>query len=495
MEPQLRLPARFTPSLSGTEDFPTDGDELIRLIEKYWIWADGTRAVLLPHQKWFLRHALEKFPDDWPDERVRGHLRYRAVLLSIGRQNTKSTLASFLALYLLLLHTKNPQIVGISESVAHAKAVVYGPLQFVVNNVPAIGKHLRATETRGIQKRDGTGSYTYKPAVESKLQGLAVKGGAIVDEIHLLRRGSFDSLVNGQRAQQHSIIFGLTTAGDDTSELLLSLYARTDAAIADPASDLRFGSFIWEAPDGAALDDPEAIKAANPAVEGGLHDLATITADTAHEPDHTRRRYLLNQFVANTNQWLPITTWVKNRGREGEAIRDLSTGVWYCVDMAPGQTWASIAAAKRNADGFIETELVASIKNPTVPELKALADQLPHTAAGFIIETYSLKDLADHLESRGRKVVRVSSTPENVRVYAAVYSLLSRSQVRHANDPIVNAQVPLGVAKNVGEGSRLIPHKRKTPLDALYATQFAIYAAHIQEQVDNTPMVISRRRS
>lgn len=263
-------------------------------------------------------------------------------------------MAAWLALYLLICHTSSPKIIGISESVAHAQ-VVYQPLKYTVNNSPGIAKLLRATETRGIHKRDGTGSYMVKPAIESKLQGLAIRGGAIIDEIHLLPRGAWDSLVGGQGAQEHSLIIGLTTAGDDSSLLLKNLYVRADRAIATPDSDIRFGAFIYESPAGSTLQDHDAIKQANPAIAAGRISLETRLADVADHPEFTRRRYLMNQFVSNSNVWLgDPALWTKNRGVADEAIRDLTAKRWYAIDVTPGWHFASIAAARKNDAGFID---------------------------------------------------------------------------------------------------------------------------------------------
>lgn len=493
MEPYLQLPNRYTPTLTGTEDFATDGDRLIEIIEKYWVMEDGSSPKVDLYQRWFLRHALELFPDDWPVEHLRGRLRYRVILLSIARQNGKSTLAAWLGLYMLLTF-KSSKIIGISESVAHANAVVYGPLKHTINASPVLSKKLRATDTIGIFKRDGSGSYKTKPAVEAKLQGLA--GSAIVDEIHLLSPGAYDSLVNGMAAQETALLVGLTTAGDDLSVLLKRLYARTDKAI-EAGEDERFGAFIYEADPGAGLTDEDQIRQANPAICSGRIDITTRLADVADEPEHSRRRYLLNQFVGNMNAWVDLGTWRKNRGKEADAITDRTAKVWYSVDLAPDWRSASIVAARKNPEtGFIETEYVASILNPDSDQkfLMRVCDALPNPA-GFIMETYSLGLLIKHLESKGRTVRKVSSAAENVRISAAFRVMITRSQIRHDQSELVTQQMSNGVMKTTrgGEGFRIVSADPKTkPIDALMATAYACIAASEEKPAESQLMVLKR---
>lgn len=53
----LQLPARFTPPL--TEDFITDGDRLIELMELCWVTPESDAPIELDEwQKWLLRHIL-----------------------------------------------------------------------------------------------------------------------------------------------------------------------------------------------------------------------------------------------------------------------------------------------------------------------------------------------------------------------------------------------------------------------------------------------------
>lgn len=78
------LPTVYTQPLS--EDFVTDGDKLLALVDMAWKSADNPNFKLDPWQRELIRRVLERYPDDWPEERLRGQLRYKQVVISMGRQ-------------------------------------------------------------------------------------------------------------------------------------------------------------------------------------------------------------------------------------------------------------------------------------------------------------------------------------------------------------------------------------------------------------------------
>lgn len=476
----MQHPARFTPSLTGTEDFTTDGDRLILLVERYWVLPSGESVVLDEWQRWLLRHVLETYPTDWEDESLRGRLRWRQVLISMGRQNGKSELAAWLALYGLFQHVRGPSVLGVSQNIDQAN-IIYQRLAHTINSQPKLNSRLKASRTRGMQFKDGSGSYTIKPAKEESLQGFYATW-AVADELHLLKRSLWDAIVNGQRAQPESMLVGITTAGDMTSELLLSLYETADKAV--DTGEGRFGAFIWEAPEDAKLNDPDAARAANPAMEAGRIDAATVIADTASEPVFSRRRYLHNQFVSNINTWIDSAAW--NKCGDRSTIVHPGSRTWYSIDMSRDMSWASIAAARRRDDGVIETELVASVASPSVEDLKELATRLG-LSAGFVLDPWSLGDLGEHLEDRGRRVIRARGK-ESYAASATVHALVTKGRFRHGKNPLVKHQSGMARAIIKGDNWRIGPTKGEQ-IDALMATVLAAWAAETN-RAESGPLIV-----
>lgn len=461
----MQLPNRFSPPLP--DGSYVLGDRLIALVEKYWILPDGSLLVLDEWQKWLIRAVLETRAD--------GTMRYRQVLISVPRQQGKSLLGAIFQLWGLLQHKKGPSVVGLATSVKQAN-IVYNRVAHTINSNPALSKRLKATGTRGIRHKDGAGTLYVLPAKEEAVQGEPVSLG-LIDELHILKPGIWNAVVNGQRSISGALVIGITTAGDDTSELLLSLYEKSNAAIEDPEST--FGAFIWEAPAGSKVTDVEAILQANPAVACGRIDIKTVLADTEGLPAWDVKRYLLNQFVSNINAWIDPMLWMKC-GYSG--ITDYSSGGLYlAIDVTPSMSHATFAVARKTEDGYIETELIASINQPTWDYLKKLCDGLTYKVEAFVIDPYNSKDLVIHLEKKGKTVIKIDGGG-NVRAASTAHSLIAKGKVRHNRDELLKRLVPMGQAKAKGDSWRIVKTPKGPDIDPVFATVYAIYAAATQEK-------------
>jgi hypothetical protein len=57
----LQLPSIWTKPLS--EDFPTDGDKLLNLVNVAWRSPEQPEGITLDEwQQWLIRHVLERYP-------------------------------------------------------------------------------------------------------------------------------------------------------------------------------------------------------------------------------------------------------------------------------------------------------------------------------------------------------------------------------------------------------------------------------------------------
>lgn len=460
----------------------SDGYRLIRLVERYWRTPDGDKVVLDAWQKALIIAVLERYPDDWHDERLRGRLRYRQVVISMGRQNGKSLLGGIFALYGLLQHVRGPSVVGIATSVEQAN-VVYDRVKFAVTEAAPLHKRLKPTGTRGIRHRNGSGGYQVKPALEEGLQSVPITLG-LADELHLSKESMWDSIVNGQRAQKDGLIVGITTAGDDKSTLLKRLYKQGMKAITDDAS--RFGFFLWEAAEGSTIEDPHAIMAANPSVACGRIPIETVYSDVKDLPEHDQERYTLNRFVASLNSWLPLALW---RGLDTGPLPERCQPV-FTVARAENWTYATITASAK-VEGRIYTEVVCSLVNPNIDQLEDICATLyaRHNPMKFFMEATTLKDLATRLRERGIPTEYLTQS-QVVNACATTYSLISERKVVHAKDPVVTAQVPRGVAKNIGDGWRVSAKDSVGEVDALLATILGVYAAEVTKPVAPSLVVV-----
>lgn len=466
-------PTRYTKPLSP--DFDSDGHDLIRVVELAWRSPENPNGLTLDEwQKWLLIHLLERNPASHPTRP--GALRYRQAVVSMGRQNGKSVLGAILGLYGLLMHEPGAQVLSLASSVEQA-TIIYERVLFVIRNNPSLAKRFRrTTETRGIVTADGGSRYQVKPAKESALQGIPVSL-CLFDELHLAAKGMWSASVFGTSQRTSGLVVGITTAGDETSTTLAELYDfGSRACNGDPALET-FGFFCWEAPMDAEITDPAAILAANPAVAAGRIPLDRVLADLQTIPEVEARRYRLNQFVAGSvESWLPGKFF---NDCAGQGVSNIE-GVVLAVDRTRYWDWVSVAAARREGD-VIETELVASIGKPKETELYEYLVSLveKHRAQAIVFDGQMFPDLVKRFKMRGFPTYELYSK-EVAASASTSYALFSSGVVRHANDPLLRSQILNGVAKYTGDTWRISRRDSKGEIDALMATLFAIYVAHIR---------------
>lgn len=476
------LPTLSTPSLTGTEDFCTDGDRLIRVVEKYWKSPDSPDAFKLDDwQAWVIRHALERFPcgvcescqgqDIDPHDTKAGVLRYRQVVLSMGRQNGKSVLGGIFGFYGLAMHEYGPEVVGLASNKEQAD-IIYKRVMHVITENASLSRKYKTSGTRGIKRRAGEGSYVTKPAKSDAVQGFPISM-CLFDELHVSKESLWQAAVNGQRTKKNGLIMGFTTAGDDNSLLLKSLYKIGAESLY--SEDTRFGFFLWEAPEGSTIDDDDAIYAANPSVASGRIPIETVKSDAKVMPTVDQERYILNRFVASLSNWLPMEHWVKSA--TGGVPADFEGRVVFSVDTTPSDAAGTITATAK-IDGEYYTELVQTFLQPTPQQLfdQCMILRRKHPKAVFAMDNYRLKDVAAKLKERGIEVYALSQV-EIVNACKRAYALIVTGKVHHANDDLLRFQMPRAVRKNVGEDWRISKKDSSVDIDAVMATVVGLYVA------------------
>jgi phage terminase large subunit-like protein len=466
----LQLPATYTQPLS--DNFVTDGDRLIELAELAWKSPENPDGLQLDEwQRWLVRAVLERYPDDYADTLLRGRLRYRQVVVSVGRQNGKSVLAALFGLYGVLMHEQGANVVSLASSIDQAN-IVYNRVRYVIRANQWLTKRFKkASETRGILSADETSRYIVKPAKEGALQGQPISL-CLFDELHLAKKGMWTAAVLGTTNYDDGIVIGITTAGNEESETLINLYKEGNKAAA--GENDRFGFFLWTAPENAPVDDPAAIMAANPSVACGRIPLDRVLADIKTLPEHEARRYRLNQFISGAaTSWLPGNLY---KQASGNGITD-PTGVVFAIDMADNWEHATIAAA--NANGEIqETELVKTWNNPTEQRLfdECLRLWRQHQPRAIVVDNRQLSNLSKRLKQAGLTVWSLH-TNEMTGACMAVYAMFAAGRVKHNNDPLLNVQMANGVTKYTGENWLISRKESVGDIDALMATVMALYVS------------------
>jgi phage terminase large subunit-like protein len=467
----LQLPATFTAPLS--EDFPTDGDKLIELTSLAWKSPENPTGLELDEwQKWLLRHVFERYPEG---HEKAGELRYRQVVVSMGRQNGKSLLASIIGVYGMLMHQPSgASVISLASSIDQAR-IIYNRVLYVIQSNSFLSKRFKkASESRGIVTADGSGRYDVKPAKENALQGIPISL-CLFDELHLAKEGMWNAAIKGTQSYQDGIVIGITTAGDQNSETLIELYKKGYKATAGDPELERFGFFVWEAPQHAKVNDESAIMQANPAVACGRIPLDRVMTDLQTLPEHEVRRYTLNQFISGTAQsWIPGDVFRKS----GTRVQVEQTGGVFAVDISKNWEHASIAYANSDGDEH-HSELIQTFVNPTENQI---FNRLVELNARFTPKAIALDDRS--MASNLGKRLKLSGFPvwqlwtkEISAACSAVYAMFVTGKAKHNNDPLVISQSPNGIAKYSGETWLISRKDSQGDIDALMATVMSLYVS------------------
>lgn len=459
-------PTRFTPALR--DDFVSDIDQFMPYIEAWWsVASPGFRFD--PWQVELLRRMTEL------DEN--GELRFRSVLVSMGRQNGKTELVSALGIW-SLLRKEGAYNVSVASTAEQARLVYDRVQRIIAANSETLGRLMvKLTDTRGIKTKHGA-KYEIKASNANVLQGIPVTTG-IVDECHLVAAPVWDALVSGTGARDNTIIIGITTAGDENSELLNRLYQNAAKAISGDEQFSRFGAWIWEASESEVPDEDdklvELLTEANPALQSGRIDVRNLIDDVRALPKDDIIRYRLNRFVNSGDKtFIPLELWWKcTKPMDSEfPLGD----VVFAIDRTPDWGHASIAAAVK-IDDVIHTELVASIVKPSMEQLLYVCGQLAnHNPRALIVDGYTLRDLHKELKLRGFPA-ETATLSDIVNASSLFYARIARRTLVHAGDQLLTVQIPRTVRKLVGEGFRVSRRDSAVEIDSVMATLLAVFGA------------------
>lgn len=468
------LPTHYTSPLS--EDFPTDGDKIINISQALWRLPEKNDEILklTDWQKWLIRSVLERYPEDHPEPSKAGRLRYKQVVISMPRKNGKSLIGALFALYGMLLHEPAPEVVSVAASADQAK-IVYRRLKHQVDSSELLGHFFaRSTEHRGLWTKDEQGIYKVIAAQAATAQGLH-PSLVIFDELHVAKSDLWSAMALGSATRPDGLILGITTAGDDTSELLKNLYENGSKAIDGNEDFERFGFFCWEAPKGCSLNDEEAVRMANPQLAAGILSWDSVKNELATMPEADARRYRLNQFVSSMNAWLPVGSWTALP--EG---RPTSPEV-FAIERTSGWEHCSIVTAQLQQDGKVATELVASFNNTNIDEIIAACIKLAKYGKPFIMDGNVLSDLAAGLKQKGLRV-QLTSNKDLIIASNNTYRTIMRKELIHPRDEIVSLQIQRAVRKNSGDSWRIARKDSGIDIDAAVATVLATWFVSTQQK-------------
>jgi phage terminase large subunit-like protein len=304
----------------------TRAERVIAFIERYCFVPEGAKVgqplILAGFQKRFLREVYDN---------PKGT---RRAYLAIARKNGKTGLIAGI----VLAHLVGPEAVQNSQIVSGARSRDQAALVFnlaakmcqlnpelakLVRIVPS-GKRLiglaRNVEYRALAA-DGTTAHGLSPVL------------AILDEVGQVKgpQDDFvDAITTAQGAYDDPLLIAISTQAPTDADLF-SIWLDGAAASKDP----RIVSHVYTAPEGCELDDEEAWKAANPALDlfRSRKDLEEQAQRAKEMPSaqNTFRVLCLNQRV---NMFSPLIGKDEWFACKGEAKIESGEAVYLALDLS-----------------------------------------------------------------------------------------------------------------------------------------------------------------
>lgn len=496
----------------------TRGERVIAFIEKFCRVPEGA-LVGAPIR-------LEGFQRDFILEIYDNPAGTKKAYLSLARKNGKTALIACL----VLAHLVGPEAKQNSQIVSGAMSreqagIVFNLTAKMIRLNPDLEAVTRIVDSRkqlfglpmGVEYRalaaEGKTAHGLSPVL------------AILDEIGQVKgpRSEYvGAIVTSQGAHESPLLIAISTQAADPADLF-SIWLDDAAASGDP----RIVSHVYAAPADCKLDDPEAWKAANPAlgVFRSLADVEQQAAEAKRMPsaEATFRNLVLNQRVATTSPFMSRSVWegcgAQPRplaecveiyagldlsmfsdmtafvmvGRDAEDVWHVHPTYWL-----PGQGLADKARKERmpydlwRDQGYLRTTPGPAISYADVArQIAELTDGLDITAIAF--DRWKIEFLKPEFDRIGLSLPLVAhgqgfKYEEMPFALDTTESLFLRGQVRHGMHPIMTANAAGAVVVKDPAGNRkLDKHKATGKIDGLVALCMALGLASKGAEAAPTP--------
>lgn len=369
-------PRVFTPPLRPLTRETSLGFAVIVFAE------DVLGITLRPWQEWFLIHALELRED--------GGLRFRTVVLSVARQNGKSTLSQVLALWAMYVRG-SALVIGTAQNLDISEEVWDG----AVDLAEGVDELAEMIAPNGVKRSNGKKALVLESGERYRVQPATRRGGRglsgdliMLDELR--EHSTWDAwsaVTKTTMARPDALILGMSNAGDAASVVLrhLRLMAHRDlgdpdgivraaegvadilsASVEDEAApddevtrgDAALGWFEWSAPPGCDVNDVDGWLMANPSY-GHVEMHRALESAATTDPEWVFRTECLCQWNDGaTESVFPDGSWLK--GQDSTSSIAAGEPVTFCVEVEADRSNTYIVAAGLRPDGDVHVEPVAA---------------------------------------------------------------------------------------------------------------------------------------
>ncbi|WP_455390335.1 terminase large subunit [Lactiplantibacillus pentosus] len=263
---------------------------------------DGTKLEMAKFQKWLIGSLY-----GWR-EKGTGNRRYNKAFISMARKNSKTYVASCIAITSLLLEdkpAKNRQVLFVSNALKQAK-IGYNMVSSELRQVVKLSPALRSTldiKKKQITKLDDDSFIVPVAGKAETLDGFNPTT-AIIDEYHEAKdHAIYNVIKSGMGQQKNGLLCIISTSGFNLKSAMYTDYqVMTDILQGKQANDRQFIA-IWELDDREEVNDPNNWIKANPLFE--VPSVKQLMAENLSNDVATARQQndLVPVLVKQFNMW------------------------------------------------------------------------------------------------------------------------------------------------------------------------------------------------
>jgi len=445
----------------------------------------------LPWQRWLVIHAGELLPDGRP--------RFRIVHVQVARQNGKTEVPAVLSVFWQVVD-QWPLILGTSTKIEYAKESWMKAVRYAEKAPGLVGivppkRRLWTRQANGEQE-SWLCDCRYKIAAANEEGGRSLSlDRLILDELRQHHSYvAWDAAVPATNARPYGQVWTLSNAGTDRSVVLNDEREAAMRYLDTGDGDRRRGWFEWSCEADADPCDLEALAGANPAL-GYMLDPEALLSEArvavAIGGDKLRG-FLTESMCVRVHHLDPAIDgghWAACGplpGRPAASLASWRSRVALCVDLAPDGLHAAVYAAAVAHDGLVHVDPVKAWTGPDAGaslrrELPGLVARVRPRVVGWYPDGGAAAVAAELAERKGTRGWTPSGTSveairgDTAAVCMGLVDLVTTGQMRHPDDPLLNAQV--AGADKLKRGDRWVFARSGAGyVDALYA---AAGAAHL----------------
>lgn len=359
-------PRIYTPPLRELTRETTMGFEVIDFAESV------LNIKLHPWQKWLFIHALEVI--DKPDGSW--VLRFRTVVVLVGRQNGKTTMGAILSLFFLYA-LRSGLVIGTAQDLEQAEDTWAMCVDIAESNEELKDEIAHIWRTNGAKRLQLKGGRDYRVRASTRKAGRGKSADLVLlDELREHQTWeAYSALSKTGIARESALLWCISNAGDGTSVVLRHLRMQAHRLLGDPdgivaatgdaqavpddddmLNDTALGIFEWSASPDLPITDKRAWAQANPSLGYTITERA-IRSACADDPEDVFKTECLCQWVtAAVTPPFPVGAW--EAGQDSDSSIAPDSQLWWGVDVSDDRTRSSIAVCGLRADRKWHVELV-----------------------------------------------------------------------------------------------------------------------------------------